>query len=246
MVGAWNARVSLLSAAVIEAGRTYHIVALLASDGALRLYVDGVLDAEADGLRELPGGFSQADVGTCRAQNYCGRWMRPGSLCATSGPVLAAPHRSAKRPRLQQRLWWAAFHAPVGEPHASPKPVAARGATAGQRSAAHNVIMLRLATHAGLTSRHHCARACCRLKSTTASCAAPMPRASASMGWRRRRRRRWRCRRPSRSRRPSQRRGTRGVARWTECRSWLACPSSVRIQRNVFYENPYYNNAGAG
>ena len=105
MVGAWNARVSLLSAAVIEAGRTYHIVALLASDGALRLYVDGVLDAEADGLRELPGGFSQSDVGTCRAQNYCGRWMRPGSLCARSGPVLAAPHRSAKRPRLQQRLW---------------------------------------------------------------------------------------------------------------------------------------------
>ena len=140
----------------------------------------------------------------------------------------------------------AAFHAPVGEPHANPKPVAARGATAGQRSAAHNVIMLRLATHAGLTSRHHCARACCRLKSTTASCAAPMPRAFASMGWRRRRRRRWRCRRPSRSRRPSQRRGTRGVARWTECRSWLACPSSVRIQRDVFYENPYYNNAGAG
>ena len=76
--GGWGARVSLLSAAIFEAGCTYHVVAVLASDGALRLYIDGVLDAEADGLRSLPGGFTPADVGTHRAQNYCGRWMRRG------------------------------------------------------------------------------------------------------------------------------------------------------------------------
>ena len=64
-----------------EPGKMYTIVAVCTEEGRMRLYVDGELRGEGDGLAALP----EFETSRTRKEAWCGRFMRPD----TSMPVRA-------------------------------------------------------------------------------------------------------------------------------------------------------------
>ena len=82
--GAWENRVECSSGIRdkdFEPGKMYTIVAVCTEEGRMRLYVDGELRGEGDGLAALP----EFETSRTRKEAWCGRFMRPD----TSMPVRA-------------------------------------------------------------------------------------------------------------------------------------------------------------
>ena len=65
---------------VIAAETYYHVLAVLGNDGGMRLYINGVLDAEGPGYRRKP-----FEMHPTRQQHFLGRWMRPDQSTALHG-----------------------------------------------------------------------------------------------------------------------------------------------------------------
>jgi hypothetical protein len=74
------------------------VTAVLAGEGAVRLYIDGRLETSGDGLdpqaQSLQPDRRERQV---RAQNFVGRWMRPDQSTALHASLLSLTMSDGER-----------------------------------------------------------------------------------------------------------------------------------------------------